>query len=58
MGKFKKAFKDLVKDEALINELRHAYQKGQVRADVLVSMLHQGEITISEYVEIIKDKKK
>lgn len=58
MGKFKKALKDLVKDEALIKEFRYAYHKGEIKTEVLLGMLQHGDISLYEYLQIIKEEKK
>lgn len=50
----KKKFKDLLKDENLIAEMRRIYQKGSISADMLLNLLNTNKITLSEYIYIIK----
>ena len=58
MEKLKREWKKLFNDKKIVDELRHLYRKGEIPVNKLVAMLHQGEITISEYVQIIREQRK
>lgn len=49
-----KPLKRLNYDVELVNDLTNAYNKGKINEDQLRKSLDKGEITLVEYVKIIK----
>jgi hypothetical protein len=47
--------KNLFKDPLIIKEMRKLYKNKKIATDKLVALLHEGKLTIAEYVAIIKE---